>query len=153
MVQNTRFEEIYRMFLNSIQDYSIRNLFVENVSVADDLLETFLIRGLSQFKNCVKNIKDIDTENKSFFVRLDLEEMSIIVQLMLLSWMDFTINDITQMNLNLNDNDFKHFSEERNLAAKSEYNDRLREKVHQDMLEYGLSHTPFKKWAVGIYDL
>lgn len=33
------------------------------------------------------------------------------------------------------------------------YADRLREKVNQDMVDYGLARTPFKEWASGNYDL
>lgn len=48
---------------------------------------------------------------------------------------------------------FKHYSEEKNLKEKSQYADRLREKLDQDMINYGLSHTPFAEWAVGNYGL
>ena len=33
------------------------------------------------------------------------------------------------------------------------YADRLREKVSQDMVDYGLYRTSFKDWAVGNYEL
>ena len=98
-----------------------------------------------------KNIKEVDIDAKEFLVSLDIEEKDIISDFMILSWMDWVINDITQMNLNLNDNDFKHFAEERNLKEKSEYADRWREKVTQETVNYGLYHTPFDKWAVGDY--
>ena len=57
------------------------------------------------------------------------------------------------MNLSLNDNDFKHYSEEKNLKEKSTYADRLREKVSQEMTNYGLYRTPFSQWAVGNYGI
>lgn len=103
--ENTKFEEIYHMFLNSIQDYHIKNIFVNDVEVGEDLLETFLLRGVTKFKNCKKNLKDVDMVNKSFCDYLDLEEKNIVTNLMMLSWMDYVINNITQMEINLNDND------------------------------------------------
>lgn len=148
----TKFSEIYHLFLNSIQDYHIKNLFKSDVNIAEDLLETFLMKAIPKFKNCSKNM-DIDTINKCFKSDLDIEEKSIITNLMLLSWLDYVVNDITQMNLSLNDNDFKHYSEEKNLKEKSSYADRLREKVSQEMVDYGLYRTPFADWAVGKYDL
>lgn len=48
---------------------------------------------------------------------------------------------------------FKHYAEANNLKEKSEYADRQREKVSQDMTDYGLRHTPFKDWAAGNYAL
>ena len=149
----TKFEDIYHLFLNSIQDYHIKNLFLEDQALAEDLLETFMIRGLSKFRNCEKDISNLDLENKEFLVDLNIEEQNIITDLMILSWMDHVVNDIIQMNLTLTDNDFKHFSEEKNLREKSMYADRLREKTSQEMVEYGLHRTPFSEWADGNYGL
>lgn len=149
----TKFEDIYHLFLNSIQDYHIKNLFLEDQALAEDLLETFMIRGLSKFRNCEKDISNLDLENKEFLVDLNIEEQNIITDLMILSWMDHVVNDIIQMNLTLTDNDFKHFSEEKNLREKSMYADRLREKASQEMVEYGLHRTPFSEWADGNYGL
>lgn len=149
----TSFETIYKIFLSTIQDYHIKNLFNEDFEVADDLLETFLIRAISHFKNCVKQIKDIDLDTKCFNVDLDINEINILSDLMVLAWLDWNNNNVIQMNLSLTDNDFKHFSEEKNLREKTMYADRLREKVNQDMVDYGLYRTPFKEWAVGNYDL
>lgn len=149
----TSFETIYKIFLSTIQDYHIKNLFNEDFEVADDLLETFLIRAVSHFKNCIKSIKDMDLDAKCFNVDLDINEINILSDLMVLAWLDWNNNNVIQMNLSLTDNDFKHFSEEKNLREKTMYADRLREKVNQDMVDYGLYRTPFKEWAVGKYDL
>lgn len=141
------------MFLGSIQDYTIKYLFEENVDIAEDMLEVFLMRAIPQFRGCKKNILEFDDYNKEFYVGLDLEERSILAGLMLLSWMDYVVNDITQMNLSLNDNDFKHYSEEKNLREKSMYADRIREKVYQDITSYLLYRTEWTEWAVGNYGL
>lgn len=153
MCDFTTFSDIYHIFLNSIKDYQIKALFNEDISVAEDLLETFLMRAIPKFRNCQKDIRDVDMVNKSFRECLTIEEKEILAELMLLSWMDYVVNDITQMNLSLSDTDYKHFSEERNLREKSMYTDRLREKTSQEMVEYGLHITPFSEWAVGNYGI
>lgn len=150
---NTKISDIYKMFLLTIQDYRIKKMFIDTPEVADDLMQNFLIDAVSKFINCSKQINELDFENDTFFCELDIQEKTIIKDLMVIAWMNWNVNDITQMNWALNDNDFKHFSEEKNLREKSEYADRLREKVSQDMVNYGLSHTPFKEWAVGNYGL
>ena len=152
-MQYTTFSEIYHLFLNYIQDYTIRNLFRTNLEVADDMMRTFLVMAVTKFYNCVKDIKSLDIENSKFVCNLDIEEKNILAEWMVVNWMERTVNDITQMNLLLNDNDFKHYSEESNLKQKSERLDRIREKVSQDMVVYGLYHTPFNKWADGDYDV
>ena len=72
---------------------------------------------------------------------------------MVLSWLEWNNNNILQMNFSLNDNDFRHYSEEKNLKEKTSYTDRWREEVEQEMVDYGLYRTPFKEWAVGNYEL
>lgn len=151
----TPFSDIFNLFLNTIQDYRIAKMFADESKkdMAVDLLNTFLYKAISKFDNCVKDIANVDMSSGTFNVALDIREKTILSDLMVLSWLDWNINDIRQMNWTLNDNDFRHYSEEKNLREKSMYADRLREKVYQDMTDYGYIHTPFKEWAVGNYDL
>lgn len=103
----TYFSEIYSLFLNKIQDYTIKNLFIYNLDVAQEMVETFLLQSIPKFRVCRKNLNDINMECKFFYDKLDLEEKVILSDLMVLIWMDRTVNDITQMNLSLNDNDWR----------------------------------------------
>lgn len=151
-MNNTEFSEIYHIFLNSIQDYHLKNLFQENIEFAEDMLQTFLMKAIVNFYNCDK-IKNVDTISGEFNCELTIEEKHILANFMLLSWLDYNINDITQMEINLNDSDFKHYSEEKNLEKKVEYANKLREITMQSMTIYGLHNTDFKQWAVGNYGL
>ena len=151
-MKNTEFSEIYHIFLNSIQDYHLKNLFKENIDFAEDMLETFLMKAIFNFYNCNK-IKDTDGVSKEFNCVLNIEEKHILANLMVLAWLDYNINDITQMELNLSDSDFKHFSEEKNLEKKVDYANKLREITTQSMTIYGLHNTDFNQWAVGNYGL
>lgn len=149
----TKFENIYSLFLATIQDYHISKLFETDLDIAEDLLQTFLIRAVHKFKNCIKPIQNLDLEAKSFNTELDINEINILSDLMVLSWLEWNNNNILQMNFSLNDNDFRHYSEEKNLKEKTAYTDRWREEVEQEMVDYGLYRTPFKDWAVGKYEL
>lgn len=102
----TEFQSIYRLFLSQIQDYRIAQLFKDNVELAEDRLETYLFRAVTHFKNCVKPIlSNYDANTKSFTVDLDMEEISILSELMVLNWMEWNIQNILQMNLHLDDTD------------------------------------------------
>lgn len=103
-MKNTEFSEVYHIFLNSIQDYHLKNLFKENIDFAEDMLETFLMKAIFNFYNCNK-IKDTDGVSKEFNCVLNIEEKHILANLMVLAWLDYNINDITQMELNLSDSD------------------------------------------------
>lgn len=147
----TTFDEVFHVFLNSIQDYKIARLFRDDLRLAQDLIDTFFVRALPGFYNCTKDIVNLDEVNHAFRCKLDLREINIIVLHMEIAWMERVVNDITQMNLKITDSDFKTYSEEKNLKEKSAYLNGLREIVSQRMVEYGLYTTPFKEWASGNY--
>lgn len=148
----TTFAEIYKLFLNSISnDYRLKQLFVDAPTVANDMLATWLIKGIAKFQDCKFNlVQTTDTENENFGVSLDLDEKVILSDLMLLSWMDYNINNIVQMNLSIQDRDFKTHAEERNLSGKVEYSDRLREKVYHEISEYTKKQYPIASFLNGV---
>lgn len=150
---NTSFEEIYQEFLSKVQDYKMRNLFLSDVNVATNLLHSYLLKAIAKFTNCRKDIKNPDEKKGEFNVSLNLVEKDILTGLMVEAWMDRVILDITQMNLTLNDNDFKHYAEATNFDKKSEIRDKIREINAQDMWNYDFDNTNWQDWASGNYQL
>ena len=148
----TTFEDIYKLFLYSFQDFELKRLFAMDSDTGEDLLQTFLFRAIPLFKNCKKDIFDVDEINKCFNCKLDIQEKGILSDLMVLKWMDFIVNDTTQWG-GLQDTDFKRESAANNLKEKKNYVDEWREKVEQEMVDYGLRHTPFDEWAVGNFGI
>jgi hypothetical protein len=63
------------------------------------------MRAVSNFKNCVKPIQNTDFESGNFNADLDLDEINILSDLMVLSWLEWNNNNVIQMNLSLSDND------------------------------------------------
>lgn len=150
----TDFNTIYPLFLNTIYDYKIKQLFIDDISNAEQLLEYYLIRTVPSFTNCEKDLlNNIDIPNERFNVDLDLEEQIILSGLMVESWMEQIVNNISQMALSMSDNDFKHYSEKQNLEAKQNNLNQFKERNSQKITEYGLRHTPFAEWAVGNYGI
>lgn len=150
---NTTFEEIYKIYLNKIQDYKQKNLFIQDEKVAINLCQSYLLNAISKFKNCKQDILYPNLELGEFNVELNIVEKEILAGLMVESWINRVVLDITQMNLTLNDNDFKHFAEEKNMKEKSELRDKIREINSQDMWNYGFDNVPWKEWANGNYAL
>lgn len=147
----TTFDTLFKMFLNSISnDYKIKKWFQEDAEMAEDMLETWLTKAIVKFVDCRINLEDyIDFDDKIFTVALSLTEQVIIVDLMLLVWMEFTTNNITQMNLSIQDGDFKTHAEERNLSGKVAYIDDMRERIYHEMSEYTKKLNPISSWATG----
>ena len=151
----TNFNEIYKLFLISLQDYELKRLFNDSPEAADDLLMYFLLRAIPLFINCQKDIEQYhqnELGEYEFDDTLTLTEKTILSDLMVQCWLDFIISDTTQLG-GLQDTDFKRESASNNLKEKANYADRWREKVNQKIINYGLKNTPFAEWAVGNYGL
>lgn len=151
MAMLTSFEEIYRIFLNSISnDYRLKKMFEDAPEVAEDMLQTWLIKAIAGFRDCKTDLSTtIDFDEKTFGVKLSLDESVILANLMLLSWMEYNINNIVQMDLSIQDRDFKTHAEERNLSGKVEYRDKMREIIAHDISEYTKKLYPISSWASG----
>ena len=71
---------------------------------------------------------------------------------MLIAWKRKNINNIISMNLNLGDNDFKHYAEANNLEKKQASIVFEIEDNSNEQNDYGLNQAPWEEWAAGNYD-
>lgn len=147
----TKFDEIYKLFLNGISnDYRIKKMFEENVEVAEDMLLTWLTKAVTYFNDCLQDLENnFDEANSRFTLSLTLTEKVILADLMLLVWMEWNINNITQMNLSLQDSDFNRHAETQNLRGKVACANEWREKVFHQISEYTHKDITIADWAAG----
>lgn len=147
----TDFDEIYKLFLNSISnDYRIKQMFSKNLEIAEDMLLSWLSKAVVYFADCLQDLENnFDIENKRFTLSLTLTEKVILADLMLLVWMDWNINNITQMNLSLQDSDFNRHAETQNLRGKVTCANEWREKVYHQISEYTHKDMTIADWAMG----
>jgi hypothetical protein len=150
----TLFEDIYDLFLISVRDFKLDKLsqYSEQNSTNDfeTYLQGFLLRSCHHFTNCTKDLTDyVLTPTAQFNQTLSLREQNILADLMVIAWFDKELNDVSQFSLHLSNSDFKTYSEAQNLKEKSERADRLREKISQDMVDYGLLNVDWNSWASG----
>ena len=61
----TKFDEIYKLFLNGISnDYRIKKMFEENIEVAEDMLLTWLTKAVTYFNDCLQDLENnLDISN------------------------------------------------------------------------------------------
>lgn len=147
----TKFDEIYKIFLNGISnDYRIKQMFLNNEAVAEDMLLTWLTKAVAYFTDCLQDIENnFDMDNNRFTLSLTLTEKVILADLMLLAWMDWNINNITQMNLSLQDSDFNRHAETQNLRGKVSCANEWRERVYHQISEYTHKDITIADWATG----
>jgi hypothetical protein len=66
-------------------------------------------------------------------------------------WLEKEVQDINQMNLHLQDRDFKVYSESQNLREKSNHLDKVREWNSQTQNTYTFEKMDFANWLSGNY--
>ena len=147
----TQFTEIYKFFLNDIaNDYRIKKLMTQDMQVAEDMFETWLYKAIVIYQdNTLEDLEGfIDNVNKQLTTNLTMSQKVLLGQSMVMIWLQWNINDITQMNNTLTDNDFKHYSEERNLLAKTSYLNGFRERLYHEYDLYKLKNFKAEDWSV-----
>lgn len=150
----TPYDDIIDLALVSIEDYRLNKIFQESQTEFKLILEGFMIRGLSNFNNCVKDLSDRDDTARQFNVVLDDLEKSIIADWTAIMWLDKEINDTRQITAMLQNRSEAHrYSEANNLKAKSDHRVQMVEDVKHKQTIYTLQHVDWKGWANGHYKL
>ena len=131
----TSFDSIKDLALIIIRDYKLDKLYEKSADDFQKYTDGMLIKSIPKFVECLQPL-DYSTETREFANKLTLKEQSILADWFVYTWFETNVNDVTQFNLHLTNTDFKHYAEANNLDAKSEYLDRMREKIKQDSLDY-----------------
>lgn len=149
----TDFEEIYNLALITIRDYKIDKWAITDYNIFLNHMQGILIRSIPRFTGCLKSlnykldvvvvIEGIPTIKSFFDNELTNLEKSILADSMVNTWFFADINDITEINLSLQGRDKKTHSESSNLKEKSEYYDRLNERLSQSINDYQLEGDNF----------
>lgn len=122
-VAPTSFQEIWDFFLAGITDDMFMELTKEDT---EELLEEILLAALPHFefpRN--KDLFDLDLENKTFTVKLSLEEKMILRQYMISEWIGFQLASIENIKQKYSGSDFKFTSQASHMkqliSLKKEY--------------------------------
>ncbi len=146
----TTFEAVYDRAVTLWTDYRLDNLYVNNQEAFKKLLKGFLLNSIDDFTECLTdlswNSEDIITEHDdgtkttttvySFDNDLTSKEIRILALGMCIAWYEKDMHDVTQFRLHLSTKDFRSFSEQANLKARSEILDRMREEHDRCINEY-----------------
>lgn len=133
----TSFDMIKDSALIIIRDYKLDKLYQTNQEKFQEYTDGILIKAIPKFIDCVHPL-DYNLANREFIGDLTIHEQSILADWFVYVWLETQINDVTQFQLHLTNTDFKHYAEANNLQQKSEYLDRIREKIKQDAVDYQL---------------
>lgn len=137
----TPFSTIYDLALVVIRDYRLNHLYTTDKDSFNLFMQGLIVKSIPKFTDCLQRLdyileSDDEEFEPSFVATLSYKEIDILADLVAITWFETNINDATQINLHLQGRDKKTNAESSNLKEKSEYFDRLREKVKQDMSDY-----------------
>jgi len=141
----TSLSEIYDIFMLTVTDYRLNDLFEMSETDFENYLNGFLEFAIADFDICDQDL-NYDKETNSFSETLTRENKTILATLMTKYWMEKVVNDITQLNLHITDRDFKVASEAMNLREKTIRLNNIKETCSQMLIDYAYKHNNWTGW-------
>jgi hypothetical protein len=136
---------VFDLFLQTISDYRLIELFNTSESDFENFLEAWLIFSINDFNICDQSLV-FDSTTKEFSETLTPENMVILAMLMMKYWTQKNVNDVTQFNLHVVDRDFKVSSEAQNLKTKIAHLNNIKEECSQLLNNYGFKKVDWALW-------
>jgi len=146
------FSQVFDLFMIQIKDWRLQNLYESSVLDFEKYLSGFLVLSVPQFETVCNQSLAYDETTSSFTETLAKDNLVILAQLMVEKWLEKEVQDVNQMNLHLQDRDFKVYSESQNLREKSTHLDKTKEYNSQAMTSYSYNKsTDWAKWFSGTF--
>lgn len=145
----TTIAEVFDNFMVGIKDYRLDTLFNTSQSNFSVYLEGFLVEAISEFIVCDQSLIYTGGE---FSETLTPTNIEILASIMRKRWLEKEIRDIKQMNLNLQDKDYKRYAESNNLTAKQRLLVMEMESISNSLTKYSLNNkVDWASWYTGEY--
>lgn len=146
----TSLSEVYDVFMMTITDYRLIDLFNTSVPDFENYLQSWLDFAIVDFKVCDQNLNYDDTINE-FPADLSRDNKVVLATLMMRYWLQKAVNDVTQFNLHITDRDFKIASEAQNLREKVNHLNIVKEQCSQLLQEYAYNKNSWVNWYAQDY--
>ena len=136
---NTAYSDIFELVLALLSSYKIDDIYNEN---GEDGINTFFIPYLKIASGELENNAGIDLSNRDdelceFNEKLTDGKQLIVAKYIMIGYLSKETHDIMQMQLHLQDGDFKTFAEKNNLEGKLNALYMLKEEVGYDVKRSG----------------
>jgi hypothetical protein len=141
----TSLSEVYDVFMMTVTDYRLIDLFNTSVPDFENYLQAWLDFSIVDFYVCDQDL-NYDNTTKEFSADLSRDNKVILATLMMKYWLQKAVNDITQFNLHVTDRDFKIASESQNLREKANHLNLVKEQCSQLLQDYGYRKVDWDDW-------
>lgn len=139
----TSFQEVYALFLDNINDLG---LISYNDEINEELLESYLQKAIIQFAPYCNKLDHIDLVHKKFNQDLTKQEVNILAEYMVLSWLRPYVNNSENLKSVLSTADYSIYSPANMLKQLSDYYAASLSNVTSLRNEYTLLHDDYNKW-------
>ena len=144
------FTEIYDRALVTMQDYTLDKLAETNYNAFLLFMKSLLKSGIPFFNCCLNSLdyhdeaeleinengEEVIVINTYFDADLTTKEQSILAMVLVYEWFKRDVNDARQYRQKLNTRDFKAESSYQSLQKRSEYLDKMKEQICQEIQNY-----------------
>ena len=127
----TNASEIYDLMMTLVKDYKLVTLYQDSEEDFLTYMQGWLIQSCAEFEGFTETDLTFDSTDGDFNVDLSNMEKTILARLMTQFWLKKETQDIMQMNLHLQDRDFKVYAESQNLKEKNALLTTVREEISQ----------------------
>jgi hypothetical protein len=146
----TAFTDIYDRALVTMQDYTLDKLAETNYDAFLLFMKSLLKSGIPFFNCCLNSLEFEDIEeteidengnevqvtNTYFVSDLTNKEQSILAMVLVYEWFKRDVNDARQYRQKLSTRDLKTESSYQSLRKRSEYLDKMKEQIVQEIQNY-----------------
>jgi len=148
----THCSDIFDLFLSLNDDYKLTALYQsQGTAGLNTYLEPWLLMSINEFDSICTQDLTYNTSTQEFSVDLTNENKLMLCQIMIKYWLQRKIQNLLQMDIHIQDHDYKTHSENQNLQAKQQaYRDK-REEVSQLLIDYAYKHNAWTNWESQIY--
>ncbi|MBU5332099.1 hypothetical protein KQI61_07795 [Anaerocolumna aminovalerica] len=136
----TKYSEVFEFVLALCRNYKFDKIFKDyGINALETTLLPYMKIAIGQLKieNYKKDLTQYDDEIRKFLILLDDADKLILAKHMLIAYLSSQVFDILQMQLHLQDGDFKTYAESNNLNAKQNALTILEEKANRDIIKSG----------------
>jgi hypothetical protein len=134
----TPFTDVYPYAISTINDYRLTALMNQSNDTFLLKMKELLMIAIPRFTDCMQSL-EYDYTTEKFTNTLTYYEKAILGEFMVIVWVETITNDITQINAHIQGRSNKTNSEATNLKEKSNYLDKLYERVQNHINDY--QHT------------
>lgn len=136
----TKFSDIYSLFLNTIDDYSLADLEDDELM---EVMEAHLMNGLIHLTESVSDIEDYDLDEKVFHADLYHAEKIALAKAMKLEWLNEKIYSEDLMRRAIGDRDYKAVQGTDYVRRLGEQAQKLKNEIEQDLINYSYRRSDF----------